>query len=68
MAIVDRDRLYQLASSFRQAIEAIPQAEYRKLGDGCSSFAQGSFPAGCCGDTSELLAEFLRENGFSDVS
>jgi len=65
MNIDDKDDLYQLASRFRQAIEVIPQSEFRKVGSGISSFALRPFPAGCCGDTSELLAEFFRDNGFT---
>ena len=52
------DRLYALASKFRLAIEAA-------LADGRFSdeIVFSRFPRGCCGDSSDLLAQYLLENG-----
>lgn len=46
-----------LASKFRKAIDsAISAGEFQ------NDFSFSHFPRGCCGDTSDLLAQFLLEN------
>jgi hypothetical protein len=58
--------LHDLAGQFRRALERVPQNSFPneislyKHPD----YQTSGFPAGCCGDSSELLAEFLKENGF----
>jgi len=47
-----------LAKSFREAIDKA--VEFEELKKDC---AYSSFPEGCCGDTSDLLAEYLLEHG-----
>ena len=55
---MDYDYIIQLASKFRRALEMVAtKREYGRL----SLFA--SFPKGCCTYTSDLLAEYLIENG-----
>ncbi|MFK4750955.1 hypothetical protein [Oceanobacter antarcticus] len=54
MAVPDQHTLYLLARQFRRAIEAVPREEF--IG---SVFRD--FPAGCCGDTSNVLATYLFE-------
>lgn len=52
------DLIIQLASKFRRALETVAaKGEYGRL----SLFAH--FPDGCCTYTSDLLAEYLIENG-----
>lgn len=52
------DLIIQLASEFRRALETVAaKGEYGRL----SLFAH--FPDGCCTYTSDLLAEYLIENG-----
>lgn len=52
------NQVYQLASDFRRALETISaKGLYGRL----SIFR--SFPKGCCGYTSDLLASYLIENG-----
>ena len=47
-----------LAVKFRDAIEAACEArEFTKI-------PFNRFPRGCCGDASDLMAEFLLDNGF----
>lgn len=50
--------LKQLISQFRNAIDVAQDA-----GGFDRDFSFYNFPHGCCGDTSELLAQFLLENG-----
>jgi hypothetical protein len=48
----------RLVNRFRDAIEmALDAGEFDK------DFSFNKFPRGCCGDTSDLLAQFLLENG-----
>jgi hypothetical protein len=55
-----RERLVQLATAFCDAIE---RADRPRLG-----ITFESFPCGSCGDASLLLAHFLGEHGFADVT
>lgn len=48
----------QLAKQFRNAIEKAKDA-----GEFDNDFSFWKFPRGCCGDTCDLLAQFLMENG-----
>ncbi|MDO6681781.1 MULTISPECIES: hypothetical protein [unclassified Oceanobacter] len=50
----DHATLYRLAQQFRRAIEAVPREEFIGL-------VFRDFPAGCCGDTSNVLATYLFE-------
>ena len=52
----------KLALKFRKAIEAARDADRFT-----SDFSFRKFPHGCCGDTSYLLAEYLKEHGFETV-
>ena len=55
---MDYNLIFQLASEFRHALEiVVTKREYGRL----SLFAH--FPKGCCTYTSDLLAEYLIENG-----
>ena len=55
---MDYDYIFQLASEFRHALKMVAsKGEYGRL----SLFA--GFPKGCCTYTSDLLAEYLIENG-----
>lgn len=55
---MDNEFIYQLAYEFRSALEIVSdKRNYGRL----KIFA--SFPDGCCGYTSDLLAEYLIENG-----
>lgn len=55
---MDYDYIIQLASEFRRALKIVAcKGEYGRL----SLFA--GFPKGCCTYTSDLLAEYLMENG-----
>lgn len=47
----------RLVSKFRDAIDVA-----RDSGDFDKDFSFYKFPRGCCGDTSDLLAQFLLEN------
>lgn len=48
----------RLVSKFRDAIDVA-----RHLGDFDKDVSFYKFPRGCCGDTSDLLAQFLLKNG-----
>lgn len=48
----------RLVKQFRGAIDVAWGA-----GDFDKDFSFKNFPCGCCGDTSDLLAQFLLENG-----
>ena len=50
--------IIRLAKQFRSAIEIA-----RDSGDFDNDFSFNRFPRGCCGDTSDLLAEFLLKYG-----
>ena len=52
------DHIIRLAVQFRDAIDAA-----RDAGEFKGDFSFNSFPRGCCGDASDLLAQFLLENG-----
>ena len=52
------DNILSLAIQFRDAIDAA-----RDAGEFQGDFSFNSFPRGCCGDASDLLAQFLLENG-----
>lgn len=55
---MDYDFIIQLASEFRHALKIVAsKGEYGRL----SIFA--AFPKGCCTYSSDLLAEYLMENG-----
>ena len=54
--------LYNLATTFRQAIEKANAA-----GEFDNDMTFYHFPRGCCGDTCYLLAEYLSWNGFSKI-
>ncbi|MGL5331147.1 MAG: hypothetical protein ACRDD7_17925 [Peptostreptococcaceae bacterium] len=47
----------RLVRQFRDAIDVA-----RDIGDFDNDFSFNKFPRGCCGDTSDLLAQFLLEN------
>ncbi|MEG1482939.1 MAG: hypothetical protein RSA57_03970 [Cetobacterium sp.] len=47
----------RLVKQFRDAIDVA-----RNAGDFDNDFSFNKFPRGCCGDTSELLAQFLLKN------
>lgn len=52
------DKINILAHKFRNAIDsAISSGEFQE------DFSFSHFPRGCCGDASDLLAQFLLENG-----
>lgn len=53
-----RDKIEELAISFRTAIEVAKDA-----GEFDSDFLFPRFPCGCCGDAADLLGEFFLENG-----
>ena len=58
---MDIETICQLSEKFRNAIEAaVHSGTYFRL---CTLFC--SFPRGCCGYTSDLLAEYLVSNGLS---
>lgn len=48
----------ELASQFRMAIDLA-----KENGEFDGDFSFKTFPKGCCGDASDLLAQFLLENG-----
>jgi hypothetical protein len=50
--------IIRLVSKFRDAIDAA-----RDAGEFDKDFSFHGFPRGCCGDASDLLAQFLLENG-----
>ncbi|WP_160684330.1 transglutaminase domain-containing protein [Clostridium sp. C2-6-12] len=50
--------IMRLAKQFRDAIDAA-----RKARDFDKDLSFNEFPRGCCGDTSDLLAQYLLENG-----
>lgn len=52
-----KQRVEQLAGEFRTAIEKAKVA-----GEFDSDFSFSQFPHACCGDASDLLAQFLLEN------
>ena len=52
------EEIKRLVKQFRDAID-----KARDAGDFDNDFSFDKFPRGCCGDTSELLAQFLLENG-----
>lgn len=59
MDVVGRMRkIVQLATEFREAIDLAFEA-----GEFDSDIIFRSFPRGCCGDASDLLAQYLLENG-----
>ena len=55
--LVSHRKIYKLASEFRHGIELAKQA-----GEFDCDIVFSSFPAGCFGDASELLAQYLLEN------
>lgn len=57
----DLDKIRQLATEFRLAIEAC--TEVRKL-----IYTLKDFPSGSCGDATLLLAKYLEENGCGKFS
>lgn len=56
------NQIRKIASEFRRAIEAAKNA-----GEFSKDISFDDFPHGCCGDTSYLLAEFLREHGIKTI-
>ena len=50
----DIERIQELATAFREAIEKTSFSSYPML----------HFPNGCCGDATIYLSEYLMENGF----
>ena len=56
MEAYELDKIKVLATSFRGAIEIAKDA-----GEFDNDFAFPRFPKGCCGDTSDLLAEYLAQ-------
>lgn len=48
----------RLVKQFRDAVDTA-----RYAGDFAKDFSFCKFPRGCCGDTSDLLAQFLLKNG-----
>lgn len=57
MEAYELDKIKVLATSFRGAIEIAKDA-----GEFDNDFAFPRFPKGCCGDTSDLLAEYLAQH------
>ncbi|MBL0385622.1 hypothetical protein JJB07_03070 [Tumebacillus sp. ITR2] len=55
-------KLTQFASRFRRMMEKCDPSELLQIP------ALSRFPRGACGDTSDLLAMYLVDNGFSNVS
>ncbi len=51
-----------MASDFRRAIEV-----ERDAGEFQSDISFNQFPRACCGDASELLAEYLRRHGIKTI-
>lgn len=54
--------LRELVTKFRDAIE-----KARDEGEFSSEISFCHFPRGCCGDTSDLLAQYLLENGYQST-
>lgn len=57
-----RGKLEQFAVRFREAIERAKEA-----GEFDSDFTFLRFPCACCGDASDLLAQYLLENGIEST-
>lgn len=55
-----QQRLLQLATAFRDAIERADRS--------CLGITLANFPRGSCGDASLLLGHFLKEHGFTEVT
>lgn len=60
--VMKQKDIHNLIIDFRIAIEKTCDAGLLKR-----DIAFRSFPRGCCGDTSELLAEYLRINGIKTI-
>lgn len=59
---MNNSSLKTVAGKFRKAIEAAYAA-----GEFLNDFSFNDFPNGCCGDTSYLLAEYLRQYGVKTI-
>ena len=59
---MDEQRIMKIAEKFRNAIEAA-----RNEGRFDSDIMFRNFPRGCCGDSSYLLAEYLKENSIDSI-
>lgn len=55
-------KVEQLAIEFRMAIEKVKEA-----GEFETDFSFSKFPSACCGDASDLLAQYLLENGIKST-
>lgn len=55
-------QIFNLAKTFRIAIERA-----RNEGEFQNDISFHHFPKGCCGDTSDLLAEYLHRNGVETI-
>ena len=62
MEAYELDKIKVLATSFRGAIEIAKDA-----GEFDNDFAFPRFPKGCCGDTSDLLAEYWHSMIFTHI-
>ena len=51
-------KMKELIKSFRESILQLQKDD--------SSFCLKNYPRGSCGDASDLLAEYLRENGINE--
>ena len=59
---MEQEQIHNLIIDFRIAIERTCEAGVLER-----DIVFRSFPRGCCGDTSELLAEYLRLNGIKTI-
>ena len=59
---MDEQRIMKIAEKFRSAIEAA-----RNKGHFDSDIMFRNFPRGCCGDSSYLLAEYLKDKSIDSI-
>ena len=59
---MEREEIYRLACDFRRAINLAVS-----LHDFDDDPVMCSFPVGCCGDTADLIGEYLLNNGLTDL-
>lgn len=57
---MELEALTAVATTFRTALESVPKFDF----NGMTSLGLCDFPTGCCGDTAELLAAYLSDEGF----
>lgn len=59
---MNHNQILRDTTQFRSAVEAA-----RDAGEFSSDITFNHFPRGCCGDTSYLLAEYLRHHGYETI-